>query len=156
MIEKGATKRFTSKLVKDPYVIAWRMWFDIRYVKTFPRKYFSSPPSVDSAIISIQRKEKPLVPYRDYLIFWGLVDYVLHHPNVSIDKALWGVFTVPQIKRLKRNLKLTNEIPVGALSEQQWGTIYETMVKYVPKFRWPRVRKKKLTYIILNILNINQ
>lgn len=146
LMEKGAAKRFTSNYVKDPYVIAWRMWFDIQYVKGISRKNFSPPPKVDSAMVKINRKANPIVPYSDYLVFWGLVDYVLKDPQLSLDYALRGAFTVPQIKRLKRNLRLKNEIPVAELTEEQWGILYETMVKHVPKFRWPRIRKEKLNH----------
>jgi 23S rRNA (adenine-N6)-dimethyltransferase len=146
LMEKGAAKRFTSNYVKDPYVIAWRMWFDIQYVKGISRKNFSPPPKVDSAMVKINRKANPIVPYSDYLVFWGLVDYVLKDPQLSLDYALRGAFTVPQIKRLKRNLRLKNEIPVAELTEEQWGILYETMVKHVPKFRWPRIKKGKLNH----------
>ncbi len=146
VMEKGAAKRFTSTFVKDPYVIAWRMWFDIRYVKDISRKNFSPPPRVDSAMITITRKAKPLVFYKNYLTFWGLVDYVFKNPQYSIDLALRGVFTPPQIKHLKRNLHIKHEVSVATLSEQQWGFIFETMVKHVPRFRWPKINKAKINY----------
>lgn len=146
VMEKGAAKRFTSNFVKDPYIIAWKMWFDIQYVKAISRKNFSPLPRVDSAIITINRKAKPIVPYSDYLIFWGLVDYVLKNPQLSIDLALRGVFTPPQIKHLKRSLRIKNEVSVATLSEQQWGLIFETMVKHVPKFRWPKTNKAKINH----------
>lgn len=146
VMEKGAAKRFTSNFVKDPYIITWRMWFDIRYVKGISRKNFSPPPRVDSAMITINRKAKPIVPYNDYLIFWGLVDYVLKNPQLSIDLALRGVFTPPQIKHLKRGLRIKDEVTVANLSEQQWGFIFETMEKHVPKFRWPKIKKAKLNH----------
>ncbi|RWR04946.1 23S ribosomal RNA methyltransferase Erm [Siminovitchia fortis] len=141
VMEKGAAKRFTSNFVKDPYIAAWKMWFDIQYVKVISRKNFSPPPRVDSAMITINRKPKPIVSYSDYVIFWGLADYVLKNPQISVDLALRGVFTPPQIKHLKRSLQIKNEISVATLSEQQWGLIFETMVKHVPKFRWPKIKK---------------
>ncbi|MCF7619305.1 23S ribosomal RNA methyltransferase Erm [Bacillus sonorensis] len=146
VMEKGAAKRFTSNFVKDPYIIAWKMWFDIRYVKGITRKNFSPPPKVDSAMITINRKADPIVPISDSLIFWGLADYVLKNPQISIDLALRGVFTPPQIKHLKRNLRIKDEDPVATLSEQQWGFIFETMLKHVPKFRWPKIKKAKLNH----------
>ncbi|WP_040978845.1 23S ribosomal RNA methyltransferase Erm [Oceanobacillus jeddahense] len=146
VMEKGAAKRFTSNFVKDPYVIAWRMWFDIRYVKEISRKNFSPPPRVDSAMITIDRKAQPIVPYNDYLIFWGLVDYALKNPQLPIELALKGIFTPPQLKHLKRGLRIKNEVTVANLSEQQWGIIFETMKQHVPKFRWQTIKKNKLTY----------
>lgn len=58
VMEKGAAKRFTASIVKDPYVLAWRMWFDIDYVKGVSRNNFSPPPKVDSAMIRIVRKKR--------------------------------------------------------------------------------------------------
>lgn len=145
VMEKGAAKRFTSSTVKDPYVIAWRMWFDIRYVKGISRKNFSPPPLVDSAMITIDRKAKPIVPYSNYLSFFGLVDVMLKNPQLPTDFALRSVFTAPQIKQLRRNLQIKNGLDVASLTEQQWGIIHETMMKHVPKYRWPRAKKTKLS-----------
>src|SRR5690625_7514871 len=88
------------------------MCFDIRYDKDISRKNFSPPPRVDSAMITINRKVKPLVPYKDYMTFWGLVDYVFKSRQYPIDLALRGVFTPPQIKRLKRKLQIKHEVSV--------------------------------------------
>lgn len=147
VMEKGAAKRFTSKFVKDSYVVAWRMYFDIRSIKEISRKNFSPPPKVDSAMITIKRKAKPIVPIKDYLTFWGLADYVLKEPRLSIDFALRGVITPTQINHLKRNLGIKQDFPVASLSELQWGFIFETMVQDAPRFRWPKIKKEKLDYI---------
>ena len=143
IIEEGAAKRFTSSFVKDSYIVSWKMWFDIRYVKGISRKNFSPQPRVDSAMITINRKAKPLIPYRDYLNFGGLVDYALKSPLLSIDLAFKDIFTPPQIKFLKRSLQIKTEVAVATLSEQQWSIIFETMVNHVPKFKWPKIKKVK-------------
>lgn len=147
VMEKGAAKRFTSKFVKDPYIIAWRMWFDIRIVKDVSRNNFSPRPRVDSALVTINRKAKPFVAVTDYVTFWGLATYVLKNPRLSIDFALRGVFTPPQIKQIKRNLQIKSQVTIAALSEQQWGFIFETMVKHVPKYRWPKINKTKINHL---------
>ncbi|MBR7795938.1 23S ribosomal RNA methyltransferase Erm [Agaribacter marinus] len=146
VMENGVAKRFTSNFVKESYVIAWKMWFDIQYVKGISRRNFSPPPKVDSAVIKINRKAKPIVPISDYLIFWGLADYALKHPQYTIEIALKGIFTPPQMKHLKRNLQINNETPVASLTELQWGSLFETMIKYVPKSRWPKIKKAKLNH----------
>lgn len=144
VMEKGAAKRFTLTSIKDPYVIAWRMWFKIHYIQDISPANFSPPPKVMSAMVKITRREHPIVPYRDYLVFWGLADYMLRNPRFSLELALQGVFTPPQIKQLRRNLGLKNEIPVASLTEKHWGIIYETMIQHVPRFRWPRLTRRKL------------
>lgn len=144
VIEKGAAKRFTSRSVKNAYVLAWRMWFDIRYVKEVSRDHFSPPPRVDSAIIRITRKKEPVIPYKDYIAFLGLAENALKKPQFPIDFALRGIFTPPQIKHLRKNLKVNKGTPIGTLSEVQWGIIFKTMVQYVPRFYWPKIKKRNL------------
>lgn len=147
VMEKGAAKRFTSKYVKDSYVAAWRMYFDINFVKEISRNHFSPPPKVESAIVTINRKATSLVPIKDYATFRGLADYVLKEPRSSIDLALRGIFTPPQITYLKRKLGLKRDFSVAFLSELQWGFIFETMVQHVPRFRWPKMKKEKRDHL---------
>ncbi|MBO0992960.1 23S ribosomal RNA methyltransferase Erm [Bacillus sp. SD088] len=141
VMEMGAAKRFTSKSVKDYYVLAWKMWFDICYVRKISRNNFSPPPKVDSAMITITRKKEPIVPHKDYLIFLGLAQYGLKHPQATIGVALKGIFTPPQLKQLRRNLGVTNDTSIGLMTASQWGVVFNTMIKYVHRPLWPRVRK---------------
>ncbi len=143
VMEKGAAKRFTSRTIKDAYVLAWRMWFDIEYVKDISRNFFSPRPKVDSAMVSITRKKESLIPYKDYCLFLGLAEYALKNPQAPIDYAMGRLFTPPQIKHLKKNSRICSEIPIGAIREEQWKVIFETMVRYVPGFRWPKAKKEK-------------
>ncbi|WP_339320861.1 23S ribosomal RNA methyltransferase Erm [Paenibacillus sp. FSL W8-0194] len=143
VMEKGAAKRFTAKTAKDPYIVAWKMWFDIRYVKDIPRQSFAPPPKVDSALVAISRKAKPIVPMKDYPIFWGMAEHMLKNPGLSVDLALRGLFTAPQIKHVKRSLGARGDLPVASLSEHQWGIVFDSMVRHVPKFRWPKAKKEK-------------
>ena len=147
VLEKGAAKRFTAKFVKDSYVAAWRMYFDIKCGKEISRYHFSPPPKVDSAIITIKRKAPPIIPSKDYVTFRGLADYVLKEPRASVDWALSGVFTPPQIAYLKRKLGMRQDVPVACLSELQWGIIFQTMVQHVPRCKWPKVKKEKRDYL---------
>ncbi|BFH15249.1 ribosomal RNA small subunit methyltransferase A [Paenibacillus dendritiformis] len=145
IIEKGAAKRFTAPTVKDAYVAAWRIWFDIRYVKTVPRDYFSPPPKVDSAMLCITRKAKPAIPLKEYRMFHRLAEYVLQEPKSSLDIAMKGIFTPPQIAHVKRSMHVQDGHRVESLTEVQWGMIYDTMMKHVPPFRWPKTRNKGRT-----------
>lgn len=145
VVEKGAAKRFTSKFVKDSYVALWRLYFNVQYRKTISRYSFSPPPRVDSALLKIARKEKPVLHPKVWIAFWGLADYVLREPWAPIDEALRGIFTRPQITHLRRNLGISSDFATGFLSEWHWGLIFETMLQHVPRERWPRINRKKLS-----------
>lgn len=147
IMEKGAAKRFTSKSIKNAFVLAWRMWFDIRYVQGISRDHFSPPPRVDSAMVAITRKTKPRVANKDFFKFLSLAQFALREPDATIDTALKGMFTPPQIKHLKRNLGLQTETSIGRLSESQWEDVFKTMLKHVPPHLWPRSKRKELERI---------
>lgn len=78
-MEKGAAKCFTSNKVKDPYVMAWRMWFDLSIERGISREHFSPPPKVDSAMVSIVRKKNPLVSYKNVKALHLLLDFGLKY-----------------------------------------------------------------------------
>jgi 23S rRNA (adenine-N6)-dimethyltransferase len=141
VMERGAAKRFTAKYFKDPYVLAWRMWFDLKLEKGVPKEHFSPPPKVDSAILSIKRIEEPMIAYKDALLFQNMINYVLKYPHAPIGLALKGIFTVPQLKRLRKNMGVNNETPVGSLNEMQWAVVFETMIAYVSPSSWPKRKK---------------
>lgn len=138
VMEKGAAKRFTSNKIKDSYIITWRMNYDIHYIRGIDRSNFSPPPKVDSAIVEIQRKTQSIVPPPQIKQFRALAKYALWKPEASLDFALEGVFTKTQMKHLRKTLKIRIDTPISSLTEKQWGELYHSMKKYVPKNRWPK------------------
>lgn len=142
-MEKGAAKRFTASHIKNSYVLAWRMWFDIHYIKEISISNFSPPPRVDSALVLIMRKKKPFLSNQDQKAFWGLAEYVMKYPKAKVNHVLREIFTTPQFKHLKRKLNLDSESMISSLTEEQWAMVYKTMIQFVPKPFWPRLKKKK-------------
>ncbi|GIN63665.1 hypothetical protein J27TS8_36580 [Robertmurraya siralis] len=143
VMEKGAARRFTSKFIKNSYVLVWKMWFDLRYIKEISRNNFSPPPRVDSAMVMITRKKEELMPKKEYRNFLRLAEYALRQPQAPFEIALSGVFTPPQMKYLRKNLKINNEKAIGTLDEKQWSIIFKTMVQYVPFHKWPKANRRK-------------
>lgn len=138
IMEKGAAKRFTSNRVKDPYVMAWRMWFDLSIERGISREHFSPPPKVDSAMVSIVRKKNPLVSYKNVKALHLLLDFGLKYPNAHIDGLFRAIFTAPQAKKARLAINGTPDKVINSLSTEQWAILTETMVRYVPRHLWPK------------------
>ncbi|AZS16994.1 23S ribosomal RNA methyltransferase Erm [Paenibacillus lutimineralis] len=138
LVEKGAAKRFTAVPIIDPRILSWRMQYEIRLVRAVSPHHFAPPPKVDSAILFIQRREDPLVLTQHLPKFASLAAYGLRDPRLPLFAALSGVFTLPQIARLVRVLGVNREHPIGRLNEEQWGTVFDTMLQHVPPHRWPQ------------------
>jgi 23S rRNA (adenine-N6)-dimethyltransferase len=140
--EKGAAKRFTEKCTMNPYLLKWRMTFDFRIGQTIKPDNFSPPPRVDSAVLSIRRKQKALVPAAHHQRFMAFATYCLSQPKESISNILKGIFTAPQITRLLKPIQVDRYTSVSLIDEHQWAAIFLTMIRYVESYRWPKLRKK--------------
>ncbi|GAA0381245.1 23S ribosomal RNA methyltransferase Erm [Paenibacillus motobuensis] len=138
LVEKGAAKRFTAVPIIDSRILSWRMQYEIRLVRTVSPHHFAPPPQVDSAILFIQRREDPLVLTQDHPKFTSLAAYGLRDPRLPLFAALSDVFTPPQIAKLVRELRVNREYPIGRLNEEQWGTVFHTMLQHVPRHCWPQ------------------
>ncbi|MCL1630790.1 23S ribosomal RNA methyltransferase Erm [Sporolactobacillus sp. CPB3-1] len=132
VMEKGAARRFVSRRIKDAYVLQWRMYFDLRIERTIPKTHFSPPPKVESAMLSIRRRDKPIIPIQYAEQFRTLAKALLRKPDESAGTVLACLFTAKQLKHLRRRLSIKDECKVGCLSEEQWGIIFNTVIKYAP------------------------
>lgn len=143
IIEKGAAKRFTAVPMTNPLILSWRMWYNIRLVRTVPSCNFSPPPSVDSAVVTVIRKKNPVVPLNLRGKFMGFASHGLRYPHLPFYEAMREVFTPPQITKLVKELRIDRNQPIGSLNEQQWGLLFLAMTKHVEPYRWPKPPKKK-------------
>ncbi|GGD97929.1 23S ribosomal RNA methyltransferase Erm [Paenibacillus nasutitermitis] len=137
IMEKGAAKGFTSRTIRSPRLLVWRMWYEMEMVKAVPRGCFSPPPNVDSVMFRIQRKQEPLLPVHLTGRFAALAEYGLKHPDRSIYDTLNGIFTPPQLKHLAARLGVDRNLPVCRLNERQWSLVFDTMLTHVQRLRWP-------------------
>ncbi|WP_317891271.1 23S ribosomal RNA methyltransferase Erm [Paenibacillus oceani] len=143
LIEKGAAKRFTATPIIDPRTLAWRMWYEIRLIRSVSPSHFSPPPRVDSAVVIISRKMEPVVPPHYQERFLAFAVYSLRYLKLPFDESMAGVFTPPQLARLTRTLKIDRSQPVCCLSEQQWGELFLAMIRHVQPHRWPKLPKHR-------------
>ncbi|MDF2652121.1 MAG: rRNA ((6)-)-methyltransferase [Paenibacillus sp.] len=143
LIEKGAARRFTAAPTTDPRILGWKMWYDIRLVRTVSPDHFSPPPRVDSAVVAVSRKVQPTVPPHHYERFFALAAYGLRDPGLPFDRAMAGVYTPPQLARLVKTLKIDRHQPVCRLNEHQWGELFLAMLQHVQPQRWPKLPKHK-------------
>jgi 23S rRNA (adenine-N6)-dimethyltransferase len=142
LVEKGAARRFTSAPAADPRILAWRIRFELRLVRTVPPACFSPPPGVDSAALLISRRKRPLIPDGQFARFAAFAAHGLRNPALPLFAAFADVFTPPQIAKIARALGIARERPVGKLDEGQWGELFAAMLRHVEPYRWPRLRQR--------------
>lgn len=141
IIEKGAARRFASVPVTDPRILKWRMWFDFQVVRTVSPEFFYPRPRIDSAVMIIRKRKNPEIPPAEHAKFAALAFQALRQPQMPLSGALGDIFTPVQITRLAALLNHNRDAPIGILNEQQWGTVFRSMIRHAPSYRWPRLPK---------------
>jgi len=139
MLEKGAARRFTEAVTLDPRLLKWRMNFRFEMKGVVPRSHFAPPPRVDAAIVTLARREHPLVHPREGKKFQAFAAYLLSEPRRFAAEALKTVFTPAQLRAALKNAEVDREQSVSSLSLEQWASLFQAMLRYAAPYRWPRL-----------------
>ncbi|GAB6929184.1 hypothetical protein JCM10914A_31670 [Paenibacillus sp. JCM 10914] len=143
LVQKGAARGFTSSnSLLNPRILCWRMWFDIRLIRTVPPHYFAPPPKVESAVLVISRKNRPLVPPQQYTKFFAMAAHALRYPQQPLFAAFGDIFSSPQMTKVVRTLGVQRDMPIRQLKVEQWGQLFLAMIQHVPAHRWPKQPKR--------------
>lgn len=143
ILEKGAARRFTQSKTSDPRLLRWRMHFILEMRSIIPRIYFAPPPSVDAAVLRIQRREHALIPIQQGARFVAFAKRLLYEPRMMVAHALKGIFTPAQIKASLTLAKIEREQTVTSLSLEQWASLFCSMLQHVAPHRWPKGERER-------------
>ncbi|MBD2847000.1 methyltransferase domain-containing protein [Paenibacillus sp. IB182496] len=143
MLEKGAALGLTQSELARAEVLVWRMWFELAYERTIPRASFSPPPRVDAALVRITRRPQPELPPGERARFARLAAHALRAPAQTLEQALHGIFTPPQLARMARQHGLDRRQPVRTLHTREWARVFLAMREHVPPHRHPRSTGKR-------------
>lgn len=138
ILENGAATRFTQNPPRDPRVMLWQMYFKLEKVAVIPRTHFAPPPRVDAAIVSIRRREKPLIMCGKGNQFLAFARHLLREPRRMAAYAFHGIFTPEQLKRVLRQSGVDREQSIASLSLEQWAVLFTSMLEHVIPCRWPK------------------
>jgi 23S rRNA (adenine-N6)-dimethyltransferase len=138
IMENGAAARFTQNPPRDPRVILWHMYFKLEKAAVVSRTHFAPPPRVDAAIVSIYRREKPLIMLGKEKLFLAFARHLLREPRQISGYALRDIFTPEQLKRILRKNGVDREQSMISLSLEQWAGLFTSMLEHVMPCRWPK------------------
>lgn len=145
IIEWGAAKRFTGHST-DPRIIGWNTWYNISIVNRVSPQVFSPAPSVQSAMVKIDRRKQPLVNPKKYYGYIAFVASLLKRPKMRMRDALKRIFTWNQIKRISRDAGINRNYPIANLTFLQWAHCFNTMQKLIPERMHPGMPNKYKKY----------
>lgn len=99
-------------------------FFEFQILFRLKRTDFRPVPSVDSVLLSIKRRKRPLIQALDAASFGDFVQYGFRRWKPNLRLAYKHVFTYKQWKRLARELEFPLDATPTTLSFEQWLNLY--------------------------------
>lgn len=106
-----------------------QFWADVEIKELVGRRSFFPAPKVNSALVSLKVREKPLLELRDYTHFRKTIKAAFSQRRKNIKNCLLsGGFSKEQIQTAMQNLNLNENVRGEKLSIEMFGKLSEELL----------------------------
>lgn len=125
IVQREAAERFAG----GPYApegvpsLLLKPWWHVEIVQRLRRTDFDPPPRVDSVVLRLMRRPRPLVEEAERALYSSFVRGAFGRAR-TIRGSLRRELTAEQMRRLGRDLRFDRGAPPSALSFDQWLGLY--------------------------------
>lgn len=101
----------------------WRAWYDVSIARRLDRTAFAPPPSVDTAVLRLERRSRPRVPHALHEAYWQFLQesFSSHEP---VRRGLRAALSPLQVKRLAPALGFGPATRSRDLDAEQWARLF--------------------------------
>lgn len=125
--------KVTKKNSYNPYVVFYNTFYDISFVKHVYPTSFNPPPTVQSALLCIKRREYPIVPQDLSDAYIRFLFSLLRKPDMKTRTTLKQLFRKKQIRLLADKYFISLDKSITCLTVEQWANCFMEMRKIVPE-----------------------
>src|ERR1043166_4346098 len=129
IIQKEAAKKFSGSPRETLFSILVKPFFDFKVLVQLDRADFWPIPNVDSVLLSIKRRARPLIEAPDIALYREFVQYGFGRWRPNLRLAFKNVFTYKQWKHLARDLDFSLNATATDLSVEQWLGLYREFLR---------------------------
>ncbi|HEX6650394.1 MAG TPA: 23S ribosomal RNA methyltransferase Erm [Pyrinomonadaceae bacterium] len=129
IVQKEAARKFCGCPRETLFSILVKPFFDLEIVLQLNRTDFWPIPNVDSVLLSIKRRDSPLIAPQDVERYREFVEYGFRRWKPNLRLAFKNVFTYEQWKRLARGLNYPLNATPTELSVKQWLGLFTHYAK---------------------------
>jgi 23S rRNA (adenine-N6)-dimethyltransferase len=126
ILQKEAARKFSGSPRETLCSILAKPFFQFELLTRLRRTDFRPVPNVDSVLLAIRRRDRPLLNTQDLALFRDFVQLGFKRWKPNLKLAYKHVFTYKQWKRLARELKFPLNATATELSFEQWLGLYRT------------------------------
>ena len=120
----------------------WSPWYRFSRGLELPADAFYPKPEVDACLMVAAKRGPPLVHPQQRHLFRAFVRQAFDAHGESVGRALRPVFTRRQLRKLARDNAFAPESPASWLTVQQWASLFDFMIRTVPRDLWPSARRQ--------------
>lgn len=129
ILQKEAAQKFSGSPKESLCSILTKPFFEFQIVYQLRRTDFWPMPAVDSVLLSIKRRTRPLIEMHEVASYRDFVRYGFGRWKPNLKSAFKNVFTYKQWKRLAHELHFPLNATPTELSFEQWLDLYHGFVK---------------------------
>ncbi|MEW6031050.1 MAG: 23S ribosomal RNA methyltransferase Erm [Chloroflexota bacterium] len=132
IMQREAAGKFSGVPNETLFSVLTKPWFDFRIVRHLRRTDFDPMPSVDSALLQIQKRSPPLVSEENAVIYRRFVRFGFGRWKKSLKLAFKPIFTYEQWKRLSHHFGFPLNAAPTQLTFDQWLGLFDCFKHRVP------------------------
>jgi len=129
ILQKEAAQKFSGSPHESLCSLLAKPFFEFQILYQLRRTDFRPVPYVDSVLLSIKRRTRPLIETHEAASYRDFVQYGFGRWKPNLKLAFKNVFTYKQWKRLARDLHFPLNATPTELSFEQWLELYRRFVK---------------------------
>lgn len=125
IVQREAAERFAGVPYTAESVasLLLKPWWHVEIVQRLRRTDFDPPPRVDSVVLRLMRRVRPLIEEAERALYSSFVRGIYGRAR-TVRASLRRELTAEQIRRLGRDLRFDGSAPPSALSFDQWLGLY--------------------------------
>jgi 23S rRNA (adenine-N6)-dimethyltransferase len=128
ILQKEAAKKFSGSPKESLCSILAKPFFEFQILHQLKRTDFWPVPAVDSVLLSITRRTRPLIETHEVASYRDFVRYGFARWKPNLKLAFKNVVTYKQWRRLARDLHFPLNATPTELSFEQWLDLYNGFV----------------------------
>ena len=132
ILQKEAAKKYCGSPRETLFSILAKPVFEFQMLAQLRRTDFWPIPNVDSVLLSIKRRTRPLIEPQDVALYRDFVQFGFGSGKPNLKLAFKNVFTYQQWKHLARDLKFQLNATPTELSFQQWLELFRFHARKIP------------------------
>jgi len=101
----------------------WRAWYEVSIARRLDRSAFSPPPSVDGAVLRLERRVRPRLPLESHEAYWHFLQAAFA-AQAPIRRSLQPSLSGLQIKKLAPALGFALHARARELDADQWARLF--------------------------------